>query len=165
MDAAAMAQVSPLDGTLFGEDQLCFGCGPHNPSGFRLRFVEDGGAIVTRFVPERHHQGPAGVMHGGLITTVADETAGWAVIATTGKFGFTTSFQAQLRRPVRLGVEAECRATVVRQSSRVVRVSALVRQGGEDCYTAEFTFVILAQKAAEKLMGIEIPEAWRRFCR
>ena len=160
-----MPQVRPLDGSLFGDDQLCFGCGPSNPSGFRLRFEEDGDGVITRFVPQKHHQGPAGVMHGGLITTVADETACWAILAATGKFGFTTSIEAKVRRPVRLGVEAECRAWLTRRTPRVVRVAAVVRQGGEDCFTANFTFAILQPNAAERLMGVALPEDWRRFCK
>ncbi len=160
-----MAQVERLDGHLFGEDQPCFGCGPKNPLGFRLRFEEDGEAIVTRFVPGPHHQGALGVMHGGLIATVADETAGWVVIAALGKFGFTTSFEARYRRPVRVGVETECRGWITKESRRVVRVRTVVTQAGEECFGADFTFAVLGKQAAEKLMGVTLPQKWERFCR
>lgn len=160
-----MAHVERLDGMLFGADQPCFGCGPKNPLGFRLEFEEDGEAIVTRFVPGRHHQGPLGVMHGGLVATVADETGGWVVIAKTGKFGFTTSFAATYRRPVRIGLETECRGWFTKQSPRIVRVRTTLSQAGEECFAADFTFAILARQAAEKLMGVPIPEQWAKYCR
>ncbi|HEY3447360.1 MAG TPA: PaaI family thioesterase [Myxococcales bacterium] len=160
-----MAQVERLDGHLFGEDQPCFGCGPKNPLGFRLKFQEDGEAIFTRFLAGPHHQGPLGVMHGGLVATVADETAGWAVIAKLGKFGFTTSFEAKYRRPVRIGVETECRAWFTKESRRVVRVRTVMTQAGAECFSADFTFAVLGRQAAEQLMGTEIPEQWARFCR
>ena len=62
-----------LDGHLFGADQPCFGCGPNHPWGFHLAFERDGEAVVTRFVPGDRYQGPPGIMHGGLVMTLADE--------------------------------------------------------------------------------------------
>lgn len=80
-----------LDGTLFGAEQPCFGCGPVHPFGFRLAFTEEGDELVTRFTPGPHHQVPPGLMHGGLVFTLADELAAWVVIARFGKFGFTAA--------------------------------------------------------------------------
>ena len=160
-----MAQVERLDGKLFGEDQLCFGCGPKNPLGFRLEFEEDGDSILTRFTPGPHHQGPPGVMHGGLVATVADETAAWVLVGKLGKFGFTTSLEARYRRPVRLGVQTECRGWITTGSRRVVRVRTAMSQAGQECSTADFTFALLGRQAAEELMGSKLPEEWSRFCR
>lgn len=157
--------VSPLDGTLFGPEQQCFGCAPHHPAGFHLAFTTDGDDVVTTMVPQPHHQGPLGLMHGGLISTLADEAAAWAVLAGTGKFGFTTSFEAKLHKGVRVGLEVEARARLTKTSSRIVKATCEIRQGGELCFTGDFTFVLLERGAAEKLMGGPIPEAWARFCR
>lgn len=157
--------VTPLDGTLFGEGQPCFGCSPDHPAGFHLRFVAEGDDVVTRMVPEKHHQGPLGLMHGGLISTLADEAAAWAVLATTGKFGFTTHFEAKLSKGVRVGQEVEARARVTKNSSRVVKATVEIKQNGELCFTGDFTFVLLDRGAAEKLMGAALPEQWARFCR
>src|SRR5690242_11060519 len=95
--------LTPLDGTLFGADQMCFGCGPRHPAGFKLRYEREGQGVLTRFTPGEQHQGPPGIMHGGLVSTVADETAAWALIAKTGKFGFTTSFSCRFHRALRIG--------------------------------------------------------------
>jgi uncharacterized protein (TIGR00369 family) len=157
--------VTPLDGTLFGEGQPCFGCSPDHPAGFHLRFVAEGDDVVTRMVPEKHHQGPLGLMHGGLISTLADEAAAWAVLATTGKFGFTTHFEAKLSKGVRVGQEVEARARITKNTSRVVKTTVEIKQNGELCFTGDFTFVLLDRGAAEKLMGGALPEQWARFCR
>ncbi len=157
--------VTPLDGTLFGEVQPCFGCSPDHPAGFHLRFVAEGDDVVTRMVPEKHHQGPLGLMHGGLISTLADEAAAWAVLATTGKFGFTTHFEAKLSKGVRVGREVEARARVTKNTSRVVKTTVEIKQNGDLCFTGDFTFVLLDRGAAEKLMGGALPEQWARFCR
>lgn len=157
--------VSPLDGTLFGEGQPCFGCSPGHPAGFHLSFVTEGDDVVTRMVPQNHHQGPLGLMHGGLISTLADEAAAWAVLAVTGKFGFTTHIDARLSRGVKVGVEVEARARVTKNSGRVVKATVEIRQNAERCFTGEFTFVLLDRSGAEKLMGTAIPERWAQYCR
>lgn len=158
-------RIEPLDGRLFGEGQPCFGCSPTHPHGFHLKYERDGEDVLTRFVPGQLHQGPVGIMHGGLVSTLADETAAWAVIAKTGKFGFTTSFSARLHKAVRIGVEVEARGTVISENRRVVKSSVVLRQNGEACFTGDFIFVLLDKASAEKLMGGPIPEAWERFCR
>ncbi|MER2562310.1 MAG: PaaI family thioesterase [Myxococcaceae bacterium] len=158
-------RIEPLDGRLFGEGQPCFGCSPTHPHGFHLKYERDGDDVLTRFMPGQLHQGPVGIMHGGLVSTLADETAAWAVIAKTGKFGFTTSFSARLHKAVRIGVEVEARGKVISENRRVVKSSVVLRQHGEDCFTGDFIFVLLDKASAEKLMGGPIPEAWERFCR
>ena len=153
------------DGSLFGNDQPCFGCGPNHPIGFRLRFVEDGDELVTRFTPGENHQSAPGLMHGGLVVTLADELAAWVIIARLGKFGFTARFSGKLQKPVRPGVEVEGRARMTRSTLRTAEVEVGLRQGGELAYSGSFTFVLLDRAGAEKLLGKELPEEWRRFSR
>lgn len=154
-----------LDGQLFGENQPCFGCGPNHPFGFHLKFELDGKAVVTRFVPGPQYQGPPGIMHGGLVMTLADEVGAWALLAFKEKFGFTASVQGKLRRPVRIGIDTEGRAWIIRESSRVVRVAVRISQGGEECFGAELGFVLMDKYSAEKLLQGPMPEEWLRFCR
>ncbi|MDP2269381.1 MAG: PaaI family thioesterase [Archangium sp.] len=157
--------VTPLDGSLFGAGQPCFGCSPDHPAGFHLKFVNEGEDLVTRMTPAQHHQGPLGLMHGGLISTLADEAAAWAVLAVTGKFGFTTHFEARLSKGVRVGKEVEARARVTRSGSRVVKATVEIRQDAELCFTGDFTFVLLDRSGAEKLMGGPLPDQWAKYCR
>ncbi len=157
--------LDPLDGTLFGKDQPCFGCGPNHPIGFHLKFVQEAEAVVTKFVPGPQYQGPPGIMHGGLVMTLADEVGAWALLAFKEKFGFTASVEGKLRRPVRIGVETEGRAWIAKESSRVVRVGVKISQGGEACFDAELGFVLMDRFSAEKLLQGPLPETWLRFCR
>ena len=157
--------VTPLDGSLFGPGQPCFGCSPDHPTGLRLRFERDGDEIVTRFVPEDRHQGPVGIMHGGLVSTLADEVAAWAIIGLRGKFGFTAAFDAKLHRPVRIGVPLEGRSWITRDAGRVIEVDVRIVQDGHDAFGGHFKFVVLDRARAEAMMGGPIPDAWHRFCR
>ncbi len=154
-----------LDGQLFGPDQPCFGCGPNHPIGFHLKFAQDGDQVVTRFTPGPQYQGPPGVMHGGLVMTLADEVGAWALLVAKEKFGFTTSVEGKLRLPVRIGVETEGRAWVLKASSRVARVQVKISQGGHECFGCELGFMMMDQYSAEQLMQGPMPKEWLRYCR
>jgi acyl-coenzyme A thioesterase PaaI-like protein len=160
-----MAERESLDGGIFGADSPCFGCAPHHPIGFRLAFEREGETVTTRFVPGAQHQGPPGIMHGGLVTALADELAAWAIIAVKGQFGFTTAIEARLAGAVRIGQEILGTARISKDLRRVVEVETSLAQGGVDAYTARFKFVILDRAGAERLLGGPLPEAWTRFAR
>lgn len=57
----------------------CFGCGVANPHGLQLRFYQEGLQVKTLFTLTKHHQGFQGRVHGGILTTILDETMGWSV--------------------------------------------------------------------------------------
>ena len=154
-----------LDGSIFGHDQPCFGCAPNHPYGFHLQLERDGDGVKTRFTPHDRYQGPPGVMHGGLVMTLADEVAAWAILAKLGKFGFTASFEGKFRAPVRIGVEAQGFGRIVKETSRVVRVQVRIEQAGAECFDGLLTFALLERAAAEKLMGRALPEAWLKYAR
>jgi acyl-coenzyme A thioesterase PaaI-like protein len=154
-----------LDGTLFGPSNHCFGCGPHHPTGFRLRFHVEHDEVVTQTTPQKSHEGAPGVMHGGLVTTVADEVGAWALIALRGKFGFTGTMTSRFPRAVRVGTALEGRAKITKESSRIVHVDVRMLQEGHACFSSTMSFVVLDQKGAEKMLGGELPEAWKRFFR
>jgi acyl-coenzyme A thioesterase PaaI-like protein len=154
-----------LDGSLFGPDQPCFGCGPSHPIGMHLRFEREGDEVVTHFVPGPNYQGPPGIMHGGLVATFADEVAAWAVIAGAGKFGFTIGFEAKYRQAVRIGLPIEGRGRLTGPVRRLAEVDVRVLQGGEVAFAGIFRFAILDRLAAEKLLGGPIPPEWHAYTR
>ena len=64
---------------LHKEGYNCFGCSPDNPFGLHMEFFEDGDDIVSFWKPNRNYQGWINTMHGGIISTLIDETAGWVI--------------------------------------------------------------------------------------
>lgn len=154
-----------LDPAVFGPDSPCFGCAPGHPTGFQLKFERSGEEVRTRFVPTAHMQGPPGIMHGGLVMTLADELGAWAIIGLRGRFGFTAAIQARLVRPVRTGEEVLGSARIRLETSRTTQVEVELTQSGVVAFKGELTFVVLDEKGAEKLLGGPLPEAWKRFAR
>ena len=154
-----------LDGSIFGPDQPCFGCAPDHPIGFRLAFEREDDAVVTRFTPTERYQGPPGIMHGGLVATLADEIGAWALIVLLEKFGFTAEMSGKLDKPLRIGREVIGRGRIERPGSRVVSVSVELEQDGAIVYRGSLRFVLLDEAGAERMLGGPLPEAWRRFSR
>jgi len=154
-----------MNGSIFGPGQPCFGCGPDHPIGFRLAFEVEGADVVTHFTPTERYQGPPGIMHGGLVATLADEIAAWAIIALLGKFGFTAQMTCRLHKPVRIGIPIVGRGTIVKDARRIVFSRAVIAQEGIDAFTGDFTFAILDRDAAERMLGGPVPDVWSRFTR
>lgn len=159
----------PLDPALFGEGQPCFGCAPDHPTGLRLRFEKgvgpDGAAFVeTTWRPDDRFQGPPGIVHGGIVATLADEVAAWAVIALTGRFGFTTRFEGAIRRPLRPGVDVTGRGELTAETRRSVDVAVRLEQHGQLAFEGSFSFALVSEATAERLLGGPLPEAWKKFC-
>ena len=154
-----------LDGSRFGPDQPCFGCAPDHPFGFRLRFEQEAHAVTTRFTPDARYQGPPGIMHGGLVSTLADEIGAWTIIALLEKFGFTAKLSGTLTRPIRIGREVRGRGVIARPGTRVVTVGVELEQDGEAAYSGELKFVILDAQGAERLLGAPLPPQWLDFGR
>jgi acyl-coenzyme A thioesterase PaaI-like protein len=70
-------------------DLPCFGCGPSNEKGLRLRsFPADDGSVVADFVPWPEHDSGLGYLNGGIIATVLDCHSAAAVVCEADRRGW-----------------------------------------------------------------------------
>ena len=62
----------------------CFGCGPANEGGLRIRTFEAGepGSVETRWQASKTHEAFDGVVNGGICATLLDCTMNWAALST-----------------------------------------------------------------------------------
>ncbi len=80
--------------------QMCFVCGLGNSIGLRAAFYEDDtGRVTAKFTPRPEHQGFPGIMHGGIVTALLDETLGRVAIAA-GRWMVTGRLNVRFRRPI-----------------------------------------------------------------
>ncbi len=158
-----------LFGQLFGKAQPCFGCGPDHPHGMRLVLdrvlVGERPTMRTEYTANVHQQGPPGIMHGGLVATLADEVAAWATVGILNRFGFTVAFSGRLRKAVRIGIPIVAESWITSDRKRLVDVEVSLRQENEEAFSGKFTFALLDRAGAEKLLGGPLPESWEQFCR
>jgi acyl-CoA thioesterase FadM len=82
------------------EGQTCFACGTANPIGLKLKFYRSGDAICTDIRLERYYEGWTSMAHGGIISTLLDETMSWTIIYFKRVFFVTRKMEVKFIRPI-----------------------------------------------------------------
>lgn len=153
-----------LDPLTFGPDQLCFGCGPGNALGLRMRFRREADVVLTRFLPRPGHEGPPGILHGGLQATLVDELAAWTVVGLRGRMGFTTALEVKLLKPIRVDAEVLGRGWITAEATRSATIEVTLEQAGHVGVRGTVVYALPGVSAAQRILGRPLPESWRRFC-
>lgn len=118
-------------------------------------WLEDG--VITSVVLEDKHMNPAGVVHGGVVTTMMDEATGYSVVVSRGVDAsmaaphFTVEVSVSLLSGARAGDHLDCEAHTLRIGRAVAVAEAEVRVRGRDAPVAKgrFTYAILAPRREE----------------
>ena len=61
----------------YDADGICFGCGPRNDQGLRIKSIVRGDDVVARWRAAKHHEVFEGVLSGGIIGTLLDCHSNW----------------------------------------------------------------------------------------
>jgi uncharacterized protein (TIGR00369 family) len=126
--------------------KMCLVCGVENAAGFKARFFEvEGGELVGVFQPRAEHQGYPGRLHGGLASTLLDETIGRAInLADTQIWGVTAEITVKFRKPVPLDREVRAIARITRDRGRVFEgTGEIVLEDGTVAVEAQGKYVKL----------------------
>ncbi len=89
-------------------DYQCFGCSPHNPSGLRLVLETHPDGVCARFCLDRAFESYPGIVHGGLIGVICDETMGNLIVLRHGTSAFTVSMRQRFISPLAVGRPYVC---------------------------------------------------------
>ncbi len=95
----------------YAPSSICFGCGPANRKGLRIRSFRHGEGLRTVFRPSLEHQAFRGVVNGGVIGTLVDCHGNWtAAIGLMDSSGtdvlpstVTARFEVRLEKPTPYG--------------------------------------------------------------
>ncbi|MGB4441122.1 MAG: PaaI family thioesterase [Coriobacteriia bacterium] len=106
--------------------RMCIVCGTENAAGLHARFFEiEGGELACVFTPREEHQGYPGRLHGGIASTVLDETIGRAINLTDpDAWGVTVELNVRYRQPVPLGGDIVVRGRITEDSRRLFEGAA-----------------------------------------
>lgn len=109
--------------------RMCVVCGMENTSSLGARFYTlESGELAGVFMPQEEHQGYPGRLHGGLASTILDETIGRAVNMTDpDAWGVTIELTVKYRKPVPLDGEVVARARITKDSGRMFEGSGEIR--------------------------------------
>jgi acyl-coenzyme A thioesterase PaaI-like protein len=130
----------------------CFGCGPANALGLRIRsfaLADSADAhVICDFTPERHHEAFEDVLNGGIIGTVLDCHMNWTTIHhLMRKQGLdhappcvTAEFRVVLKRPTPMGL-VHVDAHVVSASDDRATIEATMTAAGKVTAIGKGTFI------------------------
>lgn len=137
----------------YAPTSTCFGCGPANDKGLRIRSVVDGDVYRCSFVPEPHHNAFPGMVNGGIIGALLDCHSNWTaahrVMLDRGEGAppctVTAEFHVKLRRPTPLDATLHLEARVVESDGTKVAVEAELKANDKVCATCTGTFVAVKE--------------------
>ena len=95
----------------------CFACGGVNPIGLKLDFYRLGNTICTDILLGRHYEGWSNMAHGGIISTLLEETMSWAVLFFKRNFFTCRGINIKYIRPVLVGEDIRVSAKLSEQSA------------------------------------------------
>ncbi len=133
----------------------CFGCSPNHPHGLRLRFFEDGDRVFCRWKPDPRFQSWDGILHGGIIAAILDETAGWTVLHRFRRVAMTTRLDIKFLHPARISspVLVATAWLAGRRNEKIVTLHAtLADDSGTLCAEADADYYVM-DDARSRAMG------------
>jgi acyl-coenzyme A thioesterase PaaI-like protein len=137
----------------YAPDSICFGCGPKNDQGLRIKSRVEGDELVAYWSPSHHHEAFPGVLNGGIIGALLDCHSNWAAAhALMTKQGLseppctvTAEFHVKLKRPTPSGESVRLVAKVVEASGDTATVEASLHAGGKVTATCRGVFVAVKE--------------------
>jgi acyl-coenzyme A thioesterase PaaI-like protein len=137
----------------YAPSMACFGCGPANPKGLRVRSFVAGDEVVAEWRPEAHHEAFPGVLNGGVIGTLMDCHCNWAAATFLMRRDalahppctVTADYAITMRRPTPTSGPVHLRARVVESSGERAVVEGTLEAGGKTCATCRGTFVAVKE--------------------
>jgi acyl-coenzyme A thioesterase PaaI-like protein len=133
----------------YAPESTCFGCGPKNLQGLKVKSVPQGDHVVADWVAESHHEAFPGVLNGGIIGALLDchsnWTAAWHLMRQSGASQppctVTADFSVKLLRPTPSHEKIHLVARVVDAQADRATIDAELIVGGRVCATCKGTFV------------------------
>lgn len=146
-----MSTSSSLQDT-FAPRNRCFGCGPANEKGLRIKSFVEGDEVVAEFTPEAHHEAFPGVMNGGIIGALLDCHSNWTaahhLMRIAGQDSppctVTADFHVKLKRPTPL-VTVRLVARVAESGPDRAVIEATLTAEGKVTATCRGTFVAVKE--------------------
>ncbi len=133
----------------YAPENRCFGCGPANDRGLRIKSFVAGDEVVCDWTPEEHHQAFGGVLNGGIVGALLDchsnWTAAWKLMSERGEdlppCTVTAEFHVKLRAPTPLDTPLHLSARPTGVDGNKVTVEATLSANGKVTATCVGTFV------------------------
>jgi len=148
-----VAEEGPSLQEQYAPENACFGCGPANREGVRVRSFARGDEVVAEWQPSGKYEAFPGVLNGGIIGTLLDchcnWTAAWHLMKETGAdrppCTVTADYAIKLLRPTPTGGPVYLAAKVTEATENRAIVEGTLSAGGKVCASCRGTFVAVRE--------------------
>ena len=146
-----MAQESLQDS--LAPASVCFGCGPSNKKGLRIKSRVEGDQVVCDWKPDPEHHAFDRVLNGGIIGAILDCHSNWTAVHAfmqRDNLGrppptVTSEYAVKMLRPTPMGHPVHLAAKVVELSENRAVVDATLEADGKVRATFRGTFVAVEE--------------------
>lgn len=133
----------------FAPHNACFGCGPSNSQGLRIRSMVEGDLVVAEWTPQEHHQAFPGILNGGIIGALLDCHCNWTAAyhlmkqagADSPPCTVTADYAITLKRPTPMSGPVRLEAKPVELKGDRAVIEGILTAGGKVTATCRGTFV------------------------
>lgn len=133
----------------YAPNNHCYGCGPLNDKGLRIKSFPAGKEVVCDWQPQKHHEAFEGILNGGICGTLLDchsnWTAAWHLMQQRDLeqplCTVTAEFYVKLLRPTPTDGPVHLRARVIESTKDRAVVEASLEAKGKVTATCRGVFV------------------------
>ena len=137
----------------YAPNNRCFGCGPKNDKGLRIKSIVRGDEVVADWTPEPHHEAFTGMLNGGIIGALLDchsnWTAAWHLMNRTHAnevpSTVTAEFHVKMRKPTPSTRPVHLSAKVVESTDDRATIDATLSSNGVVTATCRGVFVAVKE--------------------
>ena len=132
---------------------ICFGCGPANDRGLRIKSRVEGDEYVAEWQPEAHHHAFDDMLNGGICGALLDCHCNWAAThhlmmkagADRPPCTVTAEYTVKFKRPTPMKNPLTLRARVVESGDDRATVDGTLEAGGKVTATMRGVFVAVKE--------------------
>ena len=138
---------------LYAPNSVCFGCGPKNPEGLKIKSFPEGSGLVADWTPKPFHTAFSDFASGGIISVLLDCQGNWtAAYVLMRSRGLerppgtvTAEYTVRFLRPTPLGSTWHIRAWPAKVEGNRVTVEGEVTVNGTATATVKGLFVAVRE--------------------
>ncbi len=131
----------------------CFGCGPANEKGLRIKSFVEGEELVADWRAEAHHVAFGEILNGGICGALLDCHSNWCAAYHLMRAAdsdelpctVTADFHVKLRRPTMIDAPVRLRAHVVELDGDRAVIEATLESKGKVTATCRGTFIAVKE--------------------
>ena len=135
------------------EQSMCFGCGPSNEHGLKMKFYGNDKIVYSNVVIPEYMIGWKNLVHGGIISIILDDCMGRCAMFKFRKLVFTKTMTINYLKPIIAGdmlrVEGEIKELI--NDKDICLSGRVFNSKGELCSTSTCTMAMVSTEFVKRL--------------